>query len=163
MEFRLYKPEDFESLYAVEQACFEPPFRFSRGVMRALVRSDQAATWIAEEDGTMAGFAIVEWADEAGLKVAYIPTIEVVPAKRRAGTGRELLRLLEESARQAGSGMIWLHVDEENTSAIQLYESRGYHREGRQRDFYPRGRAAFVYAKPLPPAANPGNVRTSPS
>ncbi len=149
MEYRHYKPEDFEPLYAVEEACFEPPFRFSRAAMRKLVRSEHAATWIAEEDGQMAGFAIVEWVEEAGLKVAYIPTIEVDTAKRRAGTGRALLRLMEQSAQQAGARVIWLHVDEQNAAAIRLYESNGYHREGRQADFYPLGRAALVYAKPL--------------
>lgn len=149
LEYRLYKPEDFEPLYAVEEACFEPPFRFSRGAMRKLVRSQHAATWIAEEDSRMAGFAIVEWAEEAGLTVAYIPTIEVAPARRRTGTGRELLRLVEESAQQAGARVIWLHVDEENAAAIRLYESHSYRREGRQTNFYPRGRAALVYAKRL--------------
>jgi ribosomal-protein-alanine N-acetyltransferase len=149
LEYRLYKPEDFEPLYAVEEACFEPPFRFSRGAMRKLVRSQHAATWIAEEDSRMSGFAIVEWAEEAGLKVAYIPTIEVAPARRRAGTGHELLRRVEQSAQLAGARVIWLHVDEENSAAIRLYESHGYRREGRQADFYPRGRAALVYAKPI--------------
>jgi len=155
MEYRLYKPEDFEAVYAVEEACFEPPFRFGRGAMRKLVRSEHAATWIAAEDGHIAGFAIVEWAEEAGLKVAYIPTIEVAPAKRGSGTGKKLLQLIEQSAQQAGARVIWLHVDEQNAAAIRLYESHRYRREGRQTDFYPRGRAALVYAKPLGLASNP--------
>jgi ribosomal protein S18 acetylase RimI-like enzyme len=149
MEYRPYQPEDFSALYAIEEACFEPPFRFSRSAMGQLVRSDHAATWIAEEDGLLEGFAIVEWAQEAGLMVAYIPTIEVSPQKRRSGAGSELLRLIEQSALNAGVRVIWLHVDEENAAAIRLYEAHGYRREGREADFYARGRTALVYAKPL--------------
>jgi ribosomal protein S18 acetylase RimI-like enzyme len=149
MIYRLYKPQDFDPLYAVEEACFVPPFRFSRSAMRQLVNSEHAATWIAEEDGRVEGFAIVEWAQEAGLMVAYIPTIEVAPEKRRSGAGGELLRLLERSAADAGAQVIWLHVAEDNAAAIRLYEAHGYHPEGREADFYARGRTALIYAKPL--------------
>lgn len=149
MVYRLYRPEDFDPLYAVEEVCFEPPFRFSRSTMHELLRSSHAVTWIAEDDGRLEGFAIAEWAQEAGLTVAYISTIEVLPQKRRSGAGSELLRLIEQSAQDAGARLIWLHVDEENAAAIRLYEAHGYHREGREADFYPRGRTALIYAKPL--------------
>jgi [ribosomal protein S18]-alanine N-acetyltransferase len=148
MIYRLYKPEDFDLLYAVEEVCFEPPFRFSRRAMRQLVDNPRAATWIAE-DGRVEGFAIVEWAEEAGTTIAYIPTIEVAPEKRRSGAGSELLRLLEQSAADAGARVIWLHVAENNTSAIRLYEMRGYRFESREAYFYPKGGAALIYAKPL--------------
>ena len=153
MVYRLYKPQDFDPLYAVEEACFEPPFRFSRSAMRQLVDSEHAATWIAQEDNHVEGFAIVEWAQEAGLTVAYIPTIEVAPEKRRSGAGGELLRLLERSATGAGAQLIWLHVAEDNAAAIRLYEAHGYRPQGREADFYARGRTALVYAKQLDQAA----------
>ncbi len=50
MLYRLYQPGDFPALYAVEELCFEPPFRFSRTYMRQLIESPNAATWIAEEE-----------------------------------------------------------------------------------------------------------------
>jgi ribosomal protein S18 acetylase RimI-like enzyme len=153
MLYRAYRPEDpedFAALYAIEEACFQPPLRFSRAYMRHLVRSSDAATWIAEEDpGQMAGFAVVEWSGEARARVAYIQTIEVAPEKRRLGVGAELMRRVEQSAQSAGAAAIWLHVDAENASAIRLYEAHGYKRKGREANFYPRGRAALVYAKPL--------------
>lgn len=149
MIYRLYKPEDFDPLYAVEEVCFEPPFRFSRSAMRKLVDNSRAATWIAEEGGRVEGFAIVEWGEEAGAIVAYIPTIEVTPQKRRSGAGGELLRLLEQSAAAAGAVVIWLHVAENNGAAIRLYEAHGYRFEGQEMDFYPKGGAALIYAKRL--------------
>jgi ribosomal-protein-alanine N-acetyltransferase len=147
--YRLYTSEDFAGLYAIEEVCFQPPFRFARGYMRQLVHSFNAATWIAEEDGRMAGFAIIEWTREDGGTIAYIQTLEVMPDRRAQGVGGELLRRVEGSARAVGAEGIWLHVDAENAEAIRLYEANGYVCEGKEENFYARRRAALVYAKPL--------------
>ena len=149
MIYRPYVPEDFAQLYALEEVCFEPPFRFSRRTMRTLVQRSHAATWIAEENGAMVGFAIVEWTERKTGVTAYIQTIEVVPETRRKGVSRELLGRVEESARLAGAASIWLHVEAGNAGAIQLYEAQGYCCEGRQERFYPLGRAALIYVKRL--------------
>ena len=149
MLYRLYKPEDFAELYAIEEVCFQPPLRFGRGFMRRLVDSTSAATWIGEEDGRMAGFAIVEWPEEAGGGAAYIETIEVLPEMRGRGVGCELLRRGEYSAHAAGARAIWLHVDEDNKGAIRFYEAHGYRRKGREEDYYGPRRAALVYTKAL--------------
>lgn len=149
MLYRAYKPADFTQLYAVEEVCFEPEFCFSRALMRDLVNSRDAATWIAEDGAQIAGFAIVEWAQKAQSITAYIATIEVLPQKRRLGIGNELLRLAEQSAQAAGAEEIWLHVDAENAGAISLYEAHGYERKGAKANFYPRGRTALVYAKKI--------------
>jgi len=154
MLYRLYNPADFPALYAVEELCFQPPFRFSRALMRQLVRRTDSATWIAEENSELAGFAIVEWAAPAGALVAYIQTLEVTPGRRGQGIGNELLRRLELSASVAGARAIWLHVDAENTPAIHLYESHGYKSRGREEHYYARQRAALIYAKPLNPPAS---------
>ncbi len=153
MHYRRYKPEDFAALYVIEEACFEPPLRFGRWYMRQLVASFHGATWIAEENGRMVGFAIVEWTEEAGAAAAYIETIEVVAEARGRGVGGELLRRVEDSARTAGVKLIWLHVDAENAPAIRLYEAHGYRREGREEHYYARNRAALVYARPLASSA----------
>lgn len=150
MLYRPYRPEDFAALYAIEEACFQPPLRFSRAYMQRLVRSSSAATWVAEDGGQMAGFAVLDWTGEADAISAYIQTIEVAPEKRRLRIGSELMQRAEQSARAAGATLIWLHVDAENAGAIRLYEAHGYRREGREANYYPRGRAALVYAKSLP-------------
>jgi ribosomal-protein-alanine N-acetyltransferase len=147
--YRLYQSDDFAALYAIEEECFQPPLRFGWRLMRQLTSSSDAATWIAEEDGRMAGFAIVEWADARRETVAYIATVEVVPEQRRRGVAAELLRRMEGSARAAGAEAIWLHVDEENAAAIRLYEARGYVRQGREEGYYARSRAALIYAKEI--------------
>ena len=149
MNYRLYTAEDFAQLYAIEEVCFQPPFRFGRGYMRRLVNSSHAVTWIAEEDGRMAGFGIVEWTRERGGLIAYIQTIEVAPERRGRGVGGELLRRMEDSAREAGARAIGLHVDEGNGDAIRLYEAHGYACEGRSEDYYAKGRAGLMFSKAL--------------
>lgn len=149
MQFRLYRDGDFARLYAIEVVCFRPPLRFGRGMMRQLIESPTSATWVAEEDGAMLGFAVVEWTTEETQNTAYIPTLEVLAEHRRRGIAAELLRRLEESAALAGAGLIWLHVDVENEAAIRLYRGAGYEQKGRHEHYYARYRAAEVYMKGL--------------
>jgi len=150
MLYRPFQPEDFNSLYAIEELCFQPPFRFGRVYMRQILSRSRAAAWIAEENQQMAGFAIVEWTRESTQIVAYIQTVEVAPAHRQRGIANQLLSRIELSATTAGSTVLWLHVHEQNAAAIRLYESRDYLPQGREENYYAPGLSALIYAKPLP-------------
>ena len=149
MIYRIYDGQDFDELYAIEEVCFEPPQRFGRRYMRQLIESCDSATWIAGEDGRMAGFAIADWVSGAGGTEAYLQTIEVLPGVRGQGVGSELLGRVEGSTLAAGAELIWLHVEAGNGVAIRLYEAHGYLCEGREEGYYGAGRAALVYAKRL--------------
>ena len=155
MIYRPYASGDFDSLYAIEELCFQPPFRFGRRYMRRLVDRRNSATWIAEVDGRMAGFAIVEWSQEIDGISSYIQTIEVLPDRRGHGVGRELLWLVEESARAEGAKRLWLHVDERNNAAISLYEALGFAVQAKADDYYAPGHAALIYEKQLEPDTVP--------
>ncbi len=147
--YRLYRPDDFAQLYAIELACFQPPFRFARSYMRQLVESPDSATWIAEEQRQMTGFAIVVWIPDPVETIAYIQTIEVDPAQRKRGIATRLLRQLETSARDVRAQVIWLHVSESNASAIRLYQAHGYLPQGREEDYYAPGIHALRFFKSL--------------
>ena len=147
MNYRLFQREDFHDLYAIEEICFQPPQRFPRSYMRQLIASPDTATWIAERNGHMAGFAIVEWTQQITGVVAYIATIEVLPEQRGHGIGAQLLRRIEGSANAERAIEIWLHVDMENTAAIRLYEESGYRNNGRADHYYARNRPAAIYLK----------------
>ncbi|WP_109484721.1 GNAT family N-acetyltransferase [Occallatibacter savannae] len=149
MHYRLFEAADFPDLYAIEEVCFQHPYRFTRRYMRQLVVASNSVTWIAEEKLKMTGFAIVEWAEQAAGVIAYIATIEVLPGFRKLGVGAELLRRLEGSANAEGAVAIWLHVDLENAAAIRLYERLGYANSGRAENFYARNRPAAIYVKHL--------------
>jgi len=147
VEYRLYKPQDFDALYAIEEICFQPPFRFGRRYMHWLVNARNSATWIAEEANAMVGFGVVEWTPSIRGLSAYIQTIEVLPASRGRGMGRELLERLECSARGAGAVTLWLHVDATNARAIRLYDAHGFLPVGEEKNYYAPGRDALLYRK----------------
>jgi ribosomal protein S18 acetylase RimI-like enzyme len=149
VNYRPYHPDDFAQLYAIEETCFQPPIRFSRRYMREIISHRNSATWIAEESGRLAGFAIVDLTPETESTFAYVQTIEVAPAYRKQGIGAELLRRVEDSARAAAATVIRLHVDTQNDAAIRLYRAYGYRRVGRQNHYYAQGRAAEIYVKSL--------------
>ncbi len=151
MRYRLYESRDFEALYAIETVCFEPPLRFERAYLLQLTRVRNGATWVAEDDeGSPVGFAVVEWkSTRSGGVTAYIATIEVLPEQRRRGAGGELLRRVEDSAREAGASLIWLHVDIRNDAAQRLYDKHEYAEAGAVEDFYGPGSGARVLMKKL--------------
>ena len=156
MLYRLYQPEDFTAIYALEENCFRRPHRFTRRFMRQLVQSPNGATWMAVEDtGTLAGFAIVEWtASDQGM-IAYIETLEVRAEDRRQGVGAELLRRLIGSASEVASVVLLLHVAEDNQPARLLYAAHGFLEQGREKNYYGRNRDALVLALSLDIAGQP--------
>lgn len=149
MDYRPYMPDDFDALYAIEESCFQPPFRFGRRYMRWLVNAQNSATWIAVEKENMAGFGIVEWTPSIRGLSAYIQTIEVSSAYRRQGVGTELLQRIERSARAAGASTLWLHVDATNESAIRLYKSHGFVAVGEEKNYYAPERDALIYRREI--------------
>jgi ribosomal protein S18 acetylase RimI-like enzyme len=149
MRYRPYQFADFEPLYAIEEACFAPPLRFPRLYMRRILTAPGTAAWVAEDERGLAGFAVSSPKRTQGGPVAYIETIEVAPDRRKTGVGAELLSRIEASALEVGIYAVALHVDEQNATAIRLYEGAGYTQTGREANFYPDRRPALVYIKPL--------------
>lgn len=148
-------------MYAIEEACFAPPLRFSRGLLRSLVFSQECRTWMGLVDGAVCGFAIVSLiaeddpdSDEDSLEdadsgAAYLWTIEVLTAYRGGGVARMLLKYVEENGREAEKRKMVLHVSERNAMAIALYESCGYERVGFAPAMYGANENGFRYEKAL--------------
>ena len=61
---------------------------------------------------------------------AWIGGVGVVPAMRRRGVARTLMRAAEESAAERGAETIILEVIEGNLGALRLYEREGYTKSG---------------------------------
>lgn len=148
MIFRPYRSDDLAALFALDEACFEPPFRFSRAAMRRFAEAKKARVVIAEEDG-LAGFCIVHVERVEGGRVGYVVTLDVAEQWRRKGLAGELMRRVEAEAHEAGCWAMVLHVFVGNDGAIRFYERCGYERWEKAIGFYGEGGDAWVYRKAL--------------
>jgi ribosomal-protein-alanine N-acetyltransferase len=158
MRLREYSESDLGIIFALDEVCFEPPFRFSARAMKQLAEARNALTVLAEDEATgeVAGFSIahVERAGK-GLR-AYVVTLDVAPKYRRHGLARQMMQRIEQQATQAGCASVELHVSVDNDSAIAFYEAEGYERSHMVNSFYALGRHAYVYRKALGNAVQNG-------
>ncbi len=142
---RDYRPGDWEAMYALDLACFEPVFQFSRRAMRSFAEETGAVTLLAEAGGELAGFCIAHLEEQIG----YVVTLDVAPTWRRRGVARLLMEEVEARVRAAGGIGMALHVYAGNVGAMQFYEGLGYGRVSIAKGFYGRGMDALVYRKKL--------------
>lgn len=83
----------------------------------------------ADEPDTPVAFTRVELSDRdapAGERTGDVGLIGVVPAWRRRGLGRELLRWGVNELRRRGAGRIELSVEATNERATALYRAHGF-------------------------------------
>ena len=59
-------------------------------------------------------------------KRMYINEIRVKEEYRNRGIGSQLMKLVEERAKEMGLGAIYLHAEAVNTEAVSFYKSFGY-------------------------------------
>ena len=114
---------DIEALYALDQVCFEPGIAYSRGELRRFLGIATAQGVLADEDGTLAGFAVGYLTRR---RTAHVVTLDVGPARRRRGLGRDLLEALLARLARAGALEARLEVSTENAGAIAFYEKLGF-------------------------------------
>jgi len=150
MKMRDYVPADLDALVALDDLCFEPPFRFPRAAMRRFAEAKNARVTLAEaDDSSLAGFCIMHIEPVARNRAGYIVTLDVAPEHRRQGVAGELMERAESQAREASCVAVALHVFPGNADAVRFYERRGYRFSHRVASFYARGVDALVYHKPL--------------
>lgn len=149
LRLRRYQANDLDGMVALDAACFEPEFRFSRSAMRRFAEADNAWTCLAQVEGKLAGFTIVHL-EQAPLSLAgYLVTIDVDREQRRHGVGQAMLRAAEIWLEQAGAEIMLLHVYVNNPEAILFYERMGYRKGEEQSGFYGPGMDAVLYWKRL--------------
>ena len=136
-------------MHALDVACFERPFRFTRAAMRRFAEAAKARVVIADGGDGLAGFVILHVERSEGERVGYIVTLDVAAEQRRKGVARGLMLEAERQAIEAGCSMMALHVFTGNTAAIGFYESAGFERSHRVRGFYGEGLDAMVYHRVL--------------
>ncbi len=159
---RSFKPEDFDTLYEIDQACYEPEVAYSKRELRAYLRFSGSDCLIAEAEAQarsesdsadaqapekqIAGFCISARREESG----YIVTIDVLPQFRRHHVGTKLLDEIERRLAAGGVREVALETATDNDSAVAFWTNHGYRKLGVKKDYYPGGRDAFAMSKTLP-------------
>lgn len=82
--------------------------------------AEGASARIAEQDGALAGFVVVN------ARTGYLDQIAVAPGAWGSG----LARILLDEARRISPGGLGLHVNQDNPRAVRFYEREGFARTG---------------------------------
>lgn len=161
MRFRIraFEKSDFETLWEIDQACFDPQLAYSRPELAFYMRRAGSFTLVAEgdsEDQSRAAFdrkserRILGFITaENRLSQGHIITIDVIAAARRLGMGSELLRAAEEKLSRAGTKVVTLETPVNNLSAIRFYKRQGYFVEKTVAGYYSGHLDAIVMTKEL--------------
>jgi len=144
MHLRAFRAEDIETLYHIDQACFAPGIAYAREELRGFIGRRRSRTWIAEENGEIAGFVIAERRAE---RAAHIVTIDVVDRWRRRGVGSMLMDAAERWTAEQKLLQVYLETAANNAPAQGFYAARGYRKVDRLENYYADGASAWVMLK----------------
>ena len=145
ISLRPYTPEDFETLYEIDQACYAPGIAYSRPELHAYLRFANADCLIATIRSKAVGFCLTAYRENRG----HIITIDVLEAYRRHKIGSCLLEAVESRLVESGVNEVILETATENHSAIAFWEKHGYRTRGIWKGYYPGGRDAYAMIKSI--------------
>lgn len=123
--------------------------RLSRAQFRRHIDGATALVLVAGDADHLLGNVVVFFRRNAS--VARLYSLTVAATARGHGIGRRLLDAAEQAARKRHCTTMTLEVRTENTTAMALYEERGYQRHGCRTGYYEDGAGAWLYRKPLMP------------
>ena len=154
LQLREYRAGDFERLYALDQACFDPQLAYSRAELRFYIRHPTTFTLLIEDagssgDGAQAGVAGFLVAHRQRGGVGHIITIDVEASARRHGVGTMLMNAAEQRLLEQRCSAVSLETPADNVPAISFYLRRGYSIAHTVRGYYCNGLDALVMRKQL--------------
>jgi ribosomal protein S18 acetylase RimI-like enzyme len=145
-----YAPADFESLHAIDQACYPRGIAYSRSTLREFLSLPGAECLVARAGqaphATMTGFII----GESGGTEGRIITIDVLEEYRRGGVGTALLRAMEQRLAARGARRIELETATSNAAGVAFWEHHGYRKTGVLHGYYLGRLDAWKMRKTLP-------------
>ena len=152
MRFRIrqFESADFETLWRIDQACFDPQLAYSRPELTFYMLRPGSFTLVAEgKEGVSGGGILGFIVAEARRKKGHIITIDVLAKARRAGVGSALLLAAEEQLSRAGAALVTLETPVNNDTAIRFYKQKAYFVEKTVPGYYSNQMDALVMTKEL--------------
>jgi ribosomal-protein-alanine N-acetyltransferase len=121
---RDFVPEDFDTLWRIDQQCFPPEIAYSRAELLHYINRKTAFGIVAEVDSEIAGFLVSEASKRR--KAGHVITIDVTERFRRHQVGTLLMAECERRLVDSGCDVIFLETAVDNTGAIMFYRRHGY-------------------------------------
>lgn len=137
-------PEDLESIFRIETACFKER-RFRRDHVDWILRNERAATFVAENGHDLVGAIMLLVEGQVGR----ILSVATMPDHRRKHLGTEMMKTVEGEARQRGCIQVRLEVSTRNYGAIEFYRGLGYKTDGVLYGYYSWGEDAYSMIRSL--------------
>jgi len=132
INYRPFQPEDLNQLYAIYvkahswlygEKVHEHASEFITLFQEALNEGTEGELFVAEQNGTLIGFAVIH--QEPPNEWKFGP-IAVIPSFQHEGIGSNLLELCINFARSKEVRSFYLKVHEHNQFAIRLYQKFGF-------------------------------------
>ncbi len=122
---RAYETQDFETLWHLDQRCFEEGISYSKAELQQYLQLRAAFALVAEteEENTICGFII---AHRRRGGYGHVLTIDVDPEFRQHGVGTLLLGRAHERLAREGCHTMFLETAVNNLPAISFYKRHGY-------------------------------------
>lgn len=154
IQIREDRDTDFETLYQIDQECYEPGVAYSRRTLRAFLQEPGVFCRVAEETGgpqaaILVGFAIAQRQRREG----HIITLDVPHAHRRRGIGSQLLADAERRMAEAGVREVQLETSVDNAAGVAFWKKHGYCTCGVIEKYYLGNTDAYSMTKILSSAA----------
>ena len=130
MEIGRMRAEHLTQMAELDELCFPVPWTL--GMFKSELRNPVAVYYIAEEAGTVIGYAGMQVILDEG----YITNVAVHPDFRRKGLARALLARLLEDAEKRELAFLTLEVRQSNLPAQTLYQSLGFIEVGLRPGYY---------------------------
>src|SRR6266853_4918582 len=146
---RQFEKDDFDTLWRIDQACFDPQLAYSRPELAFYMRRPGSFTLVAEAEGVPGNRTLGFIVAETRRKSGHIITIDEVAEARRAGVGSALLRAAEDQLLRAGVVAVALETPVNNEAAIRFYKQKGYFVEKTVAGYYSGQMDALVMTKEL--------------
>ena len=138
---------DFPTLLKIDKASFPPGIAYDFVELSYFMRRKGARTLVAEVDGDIVGFLLLEIMSRR--PTATLVTIDIRTEHRRKGYGTELLERSEQTLREASISRYELQVDTGNAGALEFYRKHGFVIVNRLKGYYANGNDAYLMVKEI--------------
>jgi ribosomal-protein-alanine N-acetyltransferase len=119
-----------DAVLHVEQRAYAHPW--NRTNFLDALQSGYQAQMLLANNAVLGYFVAMKGVDEV-----HLLNITVAPEHQGQGWARVMLDALSLWARGQGALWLWLEVRAGNARALKVYESHGYRRMGRRKEYYP--------------------------